>query len=583
MDIEQALPQLVGAYDAGLLVPFIGAGMSTPATPGWGAFVANLEIEAASEDGGSSGQRSTGDPAALVRRANRAVRVLKRREKPSFPKAVRQALYATKHGQVVPEQTRALTALWWPLVLTTNYDDVFCRAYAEAHPKERDHLAVYGRSPQDCQAILSSLNAPTACLMWALQGHLPRHPSTDTTVAALEDELVVGHEEYRRVTHAVPHFRRAFTEVFRRRSLLFLGSGLSESYLLELFGETLETYGANPVPHFATVLRGTVDVDFLKSRLNTIVLEYDSHDDLPRWLKRFSEAWKEPRPRQVRWGFSLTAGHTIGDAAENFAIVRSALPYPGVGECVAVSAGRDEGRLLFGPSMSRYLTNATARGLISGGAGHGLSPRATWVHPLGEANAGRNGSPIAAVVARGESDYKDLRVIGTAVEAALEWAAGRGDGHLHMQLLASGPTAHFPARYSLTETARAFARWNDANPSAALQLSLHVTDPGVLFELATGRIDMLDVFRSATSRDIRFWVQVTDGTRVLDRELMLAPDSQVIDDLARQFDIPPSGWTVSVTPLPRRKAMRQSVASARHVDLRSLGVLTGSTLHFESK
>ena len=44
----------------------------------------------------------------------------------------------------------------------------------------------------------------------------------------------MGHDEYRRVTYRDIHFRRAFAEVFRHRSLLFLGSGIRETYLQEL-------------------------------------------------------------------------------------------------------------------------------------------------------------------------------------------------------------------------------------------------------------------------------------------------------------------------------------------------------------
>jgi hypothetical protein len=67
----------------------------------------------------------------------------------------------------------------------------------------------------------------------------------------LTKELVADHTEYRRITHREPHFRRAFAEVFRHRSLFFLGSGLRETYLQELFGEVLELHGPSTRTHFA--------------------------------------------------------------------------------------------------------------------------------------------------------------------------------------------------------------------------------------------------------------------------------------------------------------------------------------------
>ena len=42
----------------------------------------------------------------------------------------------------------------------------------------------------------------------------------------------------------------------------------------ELFGEALEMTGMSPYPHYAFVQKGEVDPDFLRSRLNILVIEY---------------------------------------------------------------------------------------------------------------------------------------------------------------------------------------------------------------------------------------------------------------------------------------------------------------------
>ena len=67
----------------------------------------------------------------------------------------------------------------------------------------------------------------------------------------LEPEVVVGHADYRRVALRSEGFRRTFAEVFRQRSLLFVGSGLTDRYLLDLFGQIVELYG----PGSASALR----------------------------------------------------------------------------------------------------------------------------------------------------------------------------------------------------------------------------------------------------------------------------------------------------------------------------------------
>ena len=60
------------------------------------------------------------------------------------------------------------------------------------------------------------------------------------------DDLVLGHAEYRRVINAEIHFRRCFSEVFRQRSLLFLGHRL-----LKLPGQRV---GFSYDRHFDTVV-----------------------------------------------------------------------------------------------------------------------------------------------------------------------------------------------------------------------------------------------------------------------------------------------------------------------------------------
>ena len=90
--------------------------------------------------------------------------------------------------------------------------------------------------------------------------------------SSLRQQLVVGHEEYRRVTYRDLHFCRAFAEMFRQRSLLFLGAGIQETYLQELFGEVLEYYGPSTRPHYAFIQKGEIDPDFMLARFQIIAL-----------------------------------------------------------------------------------------------------------------------------------------------------------------------------------------------------------------------------------------------------------------------------------------------------------------------
>ena len=129
--------------------------------------------------------------------------------------------------QTIPPQTLSLSRLSWPLVLSTNYDNCYAAAFHKSFPER--HLAIVGRDAEDCQRVLTSLSTAGRSLLWALQGYLKDLPYSDLpsiVTPDLDAQLVVGHEEYRRVTYRALHFRRAFAEVFRQRSLLFLGAGI---------------------------------------------------------------------------------------------------------------------------------------------------------------------------------------------------------------------------------------------------------------------------------------------------------------------------------------------------------------------
>ena len=302
-DFDTLLPRLVSAYEQGRLVPFVGSGMSRRACSDWPTLIASLEAAAGVGDGSGLDGDTARD--VLVRRANNAVRTLKRDAPGAFAKAVRTALLSQEPGvPPVSPQMLALTQIWWPLALTTNYDNCYAAGFHQNFGSRQ--LAVVGRGAVDCQRVLSSLSTAGRSLLWALQGYLSDLPCTELSPLVtplsgdqrqLEEQLVVGHEEYRRITYRDLHFRRSFAEVFRQRSLLFLGAGLQESYLQELFGEVLEFYGPAARPHYAFVQAGEVDPAFMLARFQIVVVEYPKgqHGQVQQWLDQSGQAGPQPR------------------------------------------------------------------------------------------------------------------------------------------------------------------------------------------------------------------------------------------------------------------------------------------------
>ena len=305
------LREAAAARDKGSLVPFIGSGMSREVCCGWPEMVRKLEVRAGVDD-----RDRRCDSLALVRRAARALDVLRLGRAVGTANAIRDVLLVDGPAEP-PPQTRALAQMDWPLVLSTNYDDLYPTAVHQKvidGPRHRKMspvefrasvVRVLGRSSSDCHRVLASLTRPAPPTLWALQGYLGGQglirtaPGSSETygqwaldhdaeqmgerhvVPRLEREVVVGHADYRRVALRSEDFRRAFSEVFRGRSLLFLGSGLGEPYLLDLFSQVIELYGPCAHPHYAVGARNSYDVHFLRRQYGIWVHEIDSYGELP--------------------------------------------------------------------------------------------------------------------------------------------------------------------------------------------------------------------------------------------------------------------------------------------------------------
>lgn len=562
MRFDDALPRLIHLYEKGLLVPFIGAGMSMGACEGWEALVAKLEKHASLSVEPSPGEKP--DAASLIQRANRVARKLRYGGSRSFEDTLRGYLgndNAVPHSP--PAQTQALAAIWWPLVLTTNYDNCFYACVRHSGTRVR------GRSPVDCQKVLTSLTAPSAPIIWALQGYLATpcdtHAEDEPYRARLATEVVFGHEEYRRVTHKEPHFRRAFSEVYRSRSLLFLGCGLRDPYLLELFGEVLENLGPNPFPHYAFAKEGEVDSDFLRTRLNTVVIPYANHSELPELLKALHRGLTAPRVRQMRWTWSMTCGAKLDEDSvgkESLEIVRGELPLPGPGECVALSVGRAPQDLPFLGDMAAYISE------VCRGKAPPALDREGYVTRAGS-------GPLFFVAPRPvRADKRDLRFVPNAMGELLSAAEAAGFKRVRMQLIASG---RFPPRFSLAKMVRAFARWW-ASRASDLKVSIHVVDPNVLFNLSTGRLDISELLSAG---DLRFWVQTVTGESASERQLYFASYETPLGELIHELDIPLS-WSMKVSPAPRADDGGERIAELTALSLEELGVVPGATLRFKA-
>jgi SIR2-like domain len=596
-DFKGMLPRLVSTYESGRLVPFIGAGMSKPLCADWPGLICGLENAAGIAP--SIAKRHRPKPEDLVQRADAATQRLRRGAPDRFHDELSRALFK---GGEVPEQTKELASIAWPLVLTTNYDN----AYVCAHEANFGvgGLAVVGRSAEDCQRVLTSLNTAGRTLLWTLQGHLgePFQVSTRNQDKRLSAEAVIDYSEYRRVTHRAPHFRRAFAEVFRHRSLLFLGSRLRESYLQELFGEVIEIYGPSTRTHFAIMPEGEVDPRFMYERFQIAVIGYGKgkHSQLLKMLRDLKYALDKTTGVPVGWAWGALEHDSRRDVRESkpeLEFLRSPLPRKkGKRECLVVSAGSSRKKEEF--VLSSEAKSSIRETVAKWGVGEGDQPAKVYDARFVGEYYGKDGrtTNVFAVKARPDNDdQKDLSEIGRAACALFDVVARRYDC-IRMQLLAAGggtdPTTSrrwsvraFPTRFSFIEVVRAWGKWRRGHPRNRCRLALHVVDTALAREIASGRIDVLEIFRS---NDIRFWAEVVEAPDKLARRLFqVQPEETKLGDVCDELGLTPEEWTLEISPpatIDMKDELEQSLAKDRlERTLDRLTVVPGSTLHFRRR
>ena len=582
---------LASAYGKGLLTPFTGAGISYPSCPLWPDLIEALERRAGlPEEQGSAA-------ADMMRRASRAALRLRHRAPAELREGLREALYHQAReldGTLrTPAAAGALAEIWWPLVLTTNYDELFLKAWnrrwvferrrvndgirADPLPDFAAMLAV-GRGRIDCQRVLNSTRAPDNPLLWALQGFLPAAPGQDR----LADQLTLGHEEYRRQSHEAVHFRRAFAEIYRSRTLLFLGSGLEESYLLDLFGEALELLGTIGHFHYALVEEGKVDPEFLERRLQILAIEYPrgAHGaSLVSFLDCLRQAIDGPRPRTSRWAVKLDAGVDTRreDALADLAVIRGALNRPRkAGVATVVGAGWiNAGELKIGRDSGKVI-----RAL---GADPDLTPRIR----IGTSHVHRiEGFPLFVVAARdlakAGSHARDAREIAPAVRKLMQAAQAGKFVRVDTMLLAAGSGRTFPQHIALHEMVRGYCEWYaEADPAERIPLWIYVQDSRLLALLDSGRVDLTSM--SDASELVRFWIEIETEEGNAAPILAAGRSSETMKTLLEDYAISGLSWRVSVRPAPNKDEEAQSPSTLSGKDsptLAEFGIFTGSTVIF---
>jgi hypothetical protein len=566
LSFQEILPLLTSTYRAGRLVPFIGAGMSRPRLADWEGFVENLERLAGITP-------SPGEPQVRAQRAAAKIRNSGTAE--SFFAKIRESLKVANGyaGPKIPPQTKALAQIFWPLTISTNYDDLFYGACREVHETRLDPLLL-GRSAGDCKRVMSALSSPfDREIVWHIQGfvggqhsdHLLQEEAAE--LPRLSAELVIGHSEYRQVANTAVHFRRCFGEVFRSRSFLFLGSSLSEEYFWNLFGEMLELCGPSSVSHFALISRNDrVDVRFLAEQMNITVYQYDDHAELPGLLRTLKDSIDQPEVRMARWSVQARGGAVLE------VVPHAALPVPDMasGASVALVVGSDETGHIEVADVKQEELSSKFQGKRFGTSDHVLSPE-----------------PGLFAVRAITGDPTKTNCIGSAVDELFH-ALDSACRELHLHLPSAGGTV--PPVYGFIETVRAYGTLLREHASPP-RLIAYVGSQ-ILLNLTAQQIDLHELLASEL---IRFWTVVnpvartTSGTPYseVDREpirrVLYKCSKTLIGSVAMEVlsDVAPAAlkdWKLSVCPSSHHHPESVTVDKVADKTICDAGIAFGSVL-----
>lgn len=585
---------LASRYDRSDLVPFIGSGMSVPACSTWKEMVVSLEKEA-----------GLGSPASddLIWRSQRALESLR-----ASRANVGQLVYDSINGRggaLPPPQTELLASLYWPLVCTTNYDDVYIRAVM-AH-EGRSMPQIFGRSEVDCRRVLQHLGMPVHEAVWALQGFLGgRNESVRKEMPAnfdhdrLESEIVVGHAEYRKAANRAPHFRRCFAEVFRTKSFLFLGTGLSEPYFLSLFDEIIELVGPPKQPHFALMPEGRVDVDFMLRHYHIICRTYtvdpraavgERHAEMLSFLSDFGNFIRGARTRGCEWGYNLASSgpSRISTPAMRFSIQRRALPESlEENEGMAISCGRARDQNT--PNDARGVALAGRTGLDAVSLPENYEYE--WLDDSEWVVKFKGPVPLYGIVARElvapkvpaerPRDRRSPDAIRQALYDFLKQMTKLGIRTVYVQLLAAGRYRTFHSWVSLVQMARAYGEWHrdqladDPFGERLIDVNICTLDPGVFAMLQGNFVDLGEQLDDAlvrvTVEIIHENLEVVRHYRFLESAAELSTLIPHVERISAPY---PSVYSL---PAIRQERIEADFLSDIRKSVRDFGLVSGSTL-----
>jgi hypothetical protein len=378
--------------------------------------------------------------------------------------------------------------------------------------------------------------------------------------------------------------------VFRQRSLLFLGSGLAEPYLLDLFSQIIELYGPSSSPHFAIASRGKLDPTVpqpvfrreysVGSPVTGGRLALDTNplptgpDPSGCIVLSGGGSRKLPRLSDWAWQCLVHAGY-YGRVPRNRGEEKQAVN--------TLFVQDSEHKLIWAPRQPAPRADAPLV-LIATARLDPESPAGVRINPISEGTIRERNQPEQDKPGR---LWRDVRVTGFALKEALEVAHKHGRPRIASALLAAGGLRTFSPSYALLEMIRS---WGRSPLHDSVSLTIHVLDEHAQLDIQSGRLDVTRLLPlpgdDPPVRPIEFWLEIAASAPDPDRALILDMPERPILDILREFGIAGPLWRVTLEPAPCLGWTGWTLAEIQEwearqdepLSLERIGVMHGSTV-----
>ncbi|MEM7391449.1 MAG: SIR2 family protein, partial [Verrucomicrobiota bacterium] len=280
---------LIDALCGGTLVPFVGSGLglsvSSDHFPGWDTVFEKMAAKLREE--GKAGEAHAVQSLATINQLFPAAEQAERHLGPADFSGVIEQTYG--HRDAPEDADLALPEAIWklqaPLVVTTNYDRILEWSNSRATP----------RCNPDTQEIAELLRTPTKeyPAIWHLHGHVDR-----------KNTLILSPGAYQKLygTEGAPEPEQEaaldrLEDLLSQRTLLFIGFGLQDRYVMELIQQVLERFKGFTGKHFALMPKDEADCQALWEKYNIQVIEFEAHGEpLVEQIERMAESAFDEQP-----------------------------------------------------------------------------------------------------------------------------------------------------------------------------------------------------------------------------------------------------------------------------------------------